>query len=62
MRGIAGVLLCLVGVVWIGQGVGVIHGSFMTGEGVWAVLGGALLIAGIGLLRSAARARRDNAS
>ena len=32
-------LLALVGIVWIGQGIGVIGGSFMTGSLVWAVVG-----------------------
>src|SRR5437870_5543270 len=36
LRVVVGVVLCLVGVVWIGQGVGLIHGSFMTGEVIWA--------------------------
>jgi hypothetical protein len=30
----------LVGVVWIGQGVGLIRGSFMTGQIEWSVIGG----------------------
>jgi hypothetical protein len=33
------VLLLLLGVVWIGQGVGLIKGSFMTGEIVWSIIG-----------------------
>ena len=36
-------LLALVGIVWIGQGIGVIGGSFMTGSLVWAVVGALLL-------------------
>jgi len=36
------VLALLVGVVWIGQGVGLIHGSFMTGRIEWALIGGVL--------------------
>jgi len=36
------VLALLVGVVWIGQGVGLIHGSFMTGRVEWALIGGVL--------------------
>ncbi len=41
-----GVLCVLVGAVWIGQGVGWIHGSFMTGEAVWAVIGAVLVAIG----------------
>jgi hypothetical protein len=33
------VLCVLLGVVWIGQGVGLIRGSFMTGQIVWSVIG-----------------------
>ncbi len=36
-------LLALVGVVWIGQGVGVVGGSFMTGSLFWAVAGAVML-------------------
>jgi hypothetical protein len=53
-----GVVLVLVGAVWIGQGVGWIHGSFMTGEAVWAVVGVATLAVGAWLLSGVARARR----
>ncbi len=44
MRVVRGVLvLCMVlGVVWIGQGIGLIRGSFMTGEIVWSVIGAIL--------------------
>jgi len=57
-RGIAGVLLCIVGVIWIGQGVGRIHGSFMTGQRFWAVLGTVCLIAGLVLLARMVGVRR----
>ena len=37
-------ILCdLTGIVWILQGVGVLPGSFMTGEIVWAAIGAVLL-------------------
>jgi hypothetical protein len=48
-RAIAIVLL-LVGVVWFFQGVGVIEGSFMTGEAVWAAIGAVCVVAGLALL------------
>lgn len=47
--GIAAVLLCGLGVVWIGQGAGSIHGSPMTGHIQWTYAGVVLLIAGLGL-------------
>lgn len=48
-RAIAVVLL-VVGGVWFFQGVGVIEGSFMTGEAVWAVIGVICVVAGLALL------------
>ncbi len=57
-RTIFGFLLCAVGLVWLGQGTGLIHGSFMTGEALWAVIGGILLALGLALLLSAWRLRR----
>ena len=44
------VALLLVGSVWFFQGVGVIEGSFMTGEAVWAVIGSVCVVAGVALL------------
>jgi len=50
--GIFGILLVLVGVVWFFQGIGVLPGSFMTGEDFWAVAGFLTVILGIVLIRS----------
>lgn len=36
---LAAILLALVGVVFFGQGIGLIPGSFMTGRPLWAVIG-----------------------
>jgi hypothetical protein len=36
-------VLALVGLVWLGQGLGLIGGSFMTGSLVWAAIGAALV-------------------
>ena len=44
------IVLLVVGVIWFFQGVGVIHGSFMTGEAVWAVIGAGCVAGGIALL------------
>ena len=44
---IMGVLLALVGGVWVLQGINVLPGSFMSGQMRWAVRGGILVIAGI---------------
>ena len=52
-RGIAGglgLLLIVVGGIILGQGVGLIGGSFMTGHGRWAVTGAVMIAIGICLL------------
>lgn len=41
------VLALLLGVVWIGQGVGLVRGSFMTGRSEWAVIGSLLSAAAV---------------
>ena len=48
-------LLVLVGGVFLGQGVGLIPGSFMTGSATWAVIGGVMIAGGAGILVVAAR-------
>ena len=41
-------VLVLVGLVWIGQGTGILQGSsFMVGDPFWAVAGLALVVAGV---------------
>jgi hypothetical protein len=53
MKGTAivfGILLALLGAVWIGQGVGLIKGSFMTGQAMWAWIGAGCLIVGAALI------------
>ena len=54
---VLGVLCLLVGCVWILQGMNILPGSFMTGQTKWAIYGGLLVVAGIGLLISANRRR-----
>jgi protein-S-isoprenylcysteine O-methyltransferase Ste14 len=54
---IVGGLAVLVGVVFIGQGVNVIHGSSMSGHGGYAGLGAVLLVIGLGLVIWAWRLR-----
>jgi hypothetical protein len=58
---ISGVLCLLVGCVWILQGINILPGSFMTGQTKWAIYGGLLVVAGVGLLVSANRRHRDAA-
>lgn len=50
VRLLLGFLLILVGLVWLFQGIGVLKGSFMTDQPVWAVIGVALVGIGIGLI------------
>jgi peptidoglycan/LPS O-acetylase OafA/YrhL len=60
-RRMVGGVVCLVGALWIGQGVGWVGGSFMTGQAIWAVIGAVVFVVGVALLRTPRRgARRDN--
>ncbi|MEJ7631070.1 MAG: hypothetical protein WKF28_01085 [Rubrobacteraceae bacterium] len=43
---IVGGLMALMGGVWTLQGVGILPGSFMTGQSFWAVVGSLTLVAG----------------
>ena len=60
-RRIIGVILVVIGGVWIAQGSGALHGSFMTGEGIWTVIGVIAALFGIALLVGAARDRKRTA-
>lgn len=55
---IPGGLMVLLGGVWLLQGVGILPGSFMTGQTFWAVVGALLLAAGAVLCYLAFRGRR----
>ncbi|MDP4199416.1 MAG: hypothetical protein Q8922_09810 [Bacteroidota bacterium] len=43
-------LMALVGVIWIGQGIGWIGGSFMTNQTRWAVIGTIMILVAAGML------------
>ena len=45
---VVGVLAILGGAVWVGQGAGLIPGSFMTGDRTWFVIG--LIVAFVGIV------------
>ena len=49
LRTVASVILAIVGIVWIGQGLGLLPGSFMTNDLRWAAAG-VVLIAAAGAL------------
>ena len=57
---IGGVLLILVGIVWFFQGINVLLGSFMSGNSLYAVLGGVLVVIGSLMLYFSNRMRGLN--
>jgi hypothetical protein len=57
---IIGGLAVLVGAVWVGQGAGLIKGSFMTGSRTWFGIGLLCLVVGILLIFLTRRPRRPN--
>jgi hypothetical protein len=54
---VLGAILLLLGLVWIGQGLGYIRGSFMTGDIKWTWIGLATAILGTGLAAAALNRR-----
>lgn len=63
IRRIIGIVLLALGGVWIAQGSGALHGSFMTGEVLWTVIGVIVGLFGIALMigttRDSRKAARD---
>lgn len=57
---VVGILLDLIGTIWLLQGINLLPGSFMTGQPFWAGAGIACMIVGMGLVILAIR-RRSNA-
>ena len=43
-------IFALVGLVWIGQGVGAIGGSVMSGSPFWAVVGAILVVVAVAIV------------
>ena len=62
LRGLPGLIISALGVVWLLQGVDVLHGSAMTGHHQYAVLGVVAIVLGAALLVLAERARRRRVS
>jgi hypothetical protein len=52
---VVGILLILMGATWFFQGIGVLPGSFMTGQIKWAVYGAIAVIVGLVALARANR-------
>jgi hypothetical protein len=49
-----------VGALWVGQGIGLIGGSFMSGQAVWAVIGAVVILFGSVLIRAPRHRNQDN--
>ena len=47
---VIGVLALLLGLLWVGQGLGMLPGSFMTGNRMWFYIGAVVGLAGIVLM------------
>ena len=56
-RLIVAILLGLLGLAWLGQGLGLVQGSVMSGQTFWALAGVAVVIAAIYVGRGALRRR-----
>ena len=56
-RGLIGLVALGVGTIWIGQGVGAVRGSFMTGHSQYTAYGAVLDAFGVVMLAWAVRAR-----
>ncbi len=51
----AAVVMLLLGLVWIAQGTGLLGGSAMSGQSIWAIIGIVVIVAGVGVAWTAAR-------
>ncbi len=54
-----GVVLTIAGVIWALQGFGVIGGSFMSGDSVWAIIGPIVAVVGLALAAVGVRRARS---
>jgi hypothetical protein len=54
-----GVVLAIAGAIWALQGFGVIGGSFMSGDSVWAIIGPIIAVAGLALVALGIRRARS---
>ena len=52
---VVGLLLVAMGLVWMLQGLGVIGGSAMSGQTLWAIVGPVVAVAGVALVVRGAR-------
>jgi hypothetical protein len=56
-RIVIGLVVELIGIVWILQGLNIRKGDGMSGHGIWAVLGAVLVVLGTSLVIGAFRTR-----
>ena len=52
---VIGVVAIVIGAVWVGQGLGYLPGSFMTGVRFWFWVGAACVLVGLALLVASRR-------
>ena len=55
VKAVIGIILGLIGLVWIGQGTMLLPGSAMSGHVIWAIIGLVVLIVGAWLVWNAVR-------
>jgi hypothetical protein len=60
LRAGSGILLCAVGAVFMLQGTNVLHGSGMSAQGKWTVIGAIVVAVGLVLIAMAARSWRHD--
>jgi uncharacterized membrane protein YhaH (DUF805 family) len=57
----AGALITIAGVVWALQGFGIVGGSFMSGNSIWAIIGPLVALAGLAIAAVGVRRLRASA-
>jgi hypothetical protein len=53
------IVLLLLGLAWIGQGTGLLGGSAMSNQSIWALIGVVLVVVAAGVAWTARRTARD---
>ena len=56
---VVGAIAVVTGAVWVGQGMNLIPGSFMTGDRTWLLIGLVVAVVGLGLIASGLRRAAD---
>jgi hypothetical protein len=54
-----GAVLTVAGLIWALQGFGVIGGSFMSGDSVWAIIGPVVAVVGLAIIAISLRRARS---